>query len=257
MSGYNLDTPYSNQFIFLNSENSIYKSVHGQGEYAYNFQTPIQLPTNCQMLISVTDAQLPNIMPNVNSTNNKISFFIPTFSKYFTIELREDDGTTDRVYTVNQFLSYVNAKIILEASGQFSLYGEFIPSMSKVKWYSNFPFQIIDNVNYRTTCIDLLGFKKNNHNEVVYENDEVLLSSLLNPTYHITMPSCVNFTGTRYVFAKFKNISVNNLNSNGIMDNAMVRIDNNVPFGYMIFYRPSEIQCLSLGNKQSIILLFL
>jgi len=137
---YALDTPNSNQVIFLNSENSIYKSVDGEGEYNYSFQTPIQLPTNCQMIISVTDAQLPNIMPNVNSTNNKITFFIPTFNKYFTIEIRDDDGTTDKVYNVNEFLAYVNAKILLEASGQFSLYGEFQSTMSKIKWYSNFPF---------------------------------------------------------------------------------------------------------------------
>ena len=99
--------------------------------------------------------------------------------------------------------------------------------------------------------LTLLGFRKNNHNEIVYESDEVLLSSVLNPTYHITMPSCVNFTGTRYIFVKLKNISVNNLNSNGITDNAMVRIDNNVPFGYMIFYRPSEVQRFII-RKQTI-----
>jgi len=239
---YALDTPYSNQVVFLNSENSIYKSVDGQGEYTYNFQTPIQLPTNCQMLISVTDAQLSNIMPNVNSSNNKISFFIPTFSKNFTIELRGDDGTTDNVYNVNEFLAFANSRILLEASNQFSLYGEFQTMTSKIKWFSNFPFQIIDTPNYPTTCIDLLGFKKNQNNEVVYESSEVLLSSVLNPTYHITMPSCVNFTGTRFIFVKFNNISVNNLNGSGVTDNAMVRIDNNAPFGYMIFYRPSEVQ---------------
>jgi hypothetical protein len=248
---YALDTPYSNQVVFLNSQNSVYKSVDGQGEYQYNFQTPIQLPTNCQMLISVTDAQLPNIMPNVNSTNNKISFFIPTFSKNFTIELRDDDGNTDNVYNVNEFLAFVNSRILLEASNQFTLYGEFKSTMSKIKWFSNFPFQIIDTPNYPTTCIDLLGFKKGIHNQVVYESSEVLLSSVLNPTYHITMPSCVNFTGTRFIFVKFKNISVNNLNSNGITDNAMVRIDNNAPFGYMIFYRPSEVQRFII-RKQTI-----
>ena len=100
------------------------------------------------MLISVTDAQLPNIMPNVNSTNNKISFFIPTFSKNFTIELRGDDGTTDNVYNVNEFLAFANSRILLEASNQFSLYGEFQTMTSKIKWFSNFPFQIIDTPNY-------------------------------------------------------------------------------------------------------------
>jgi len=65
------------------------------------------------------------------------------------------------------------------------------------------------------------------------------------------MPSSVNFAGTRFIFVKFNNISVNNLNSNGITDNAMVRIDNNAPFGYMIFYRPSEVQRFII-RKQTI-----
>jgi len=82
---YTLDTPYSNQVIFLNSQNSVLKTIDGVGQYQYNFQTPIQLPINCEMLISVTDAQIPNIFPNVSSTNNKISFSVPTFSMFFTI----------------------------------------------------------------------------------------------------------------------------------------------------------------------------
>jgi hypothetical protein len=120
-----LDTPYSSQVVFMNSANSIYKSIDGQGEYVYSFNTPIQLPTNCNMLISITDAQLPNVIPNVTSANNQISFYIPTFSKYFSITLQEPDGTVDKVYTVTDWLSFVNAGIVTEAVGQFSLYGEF------------------------------------------------------------------------------------------------------------------------------------
>ena len=90
---YALETPYSNQVIFLNSANSVFKNIDGAGEYTYSFTTPIQLPINTNMLISVTDAQLPNVIPNVTSANNKISFSIPTFSKFFTITLAEDDGT--------------------------------------------------------------------------------------------------------------------------------------------------------------------
>jgi len=47
---YTLDTPYSNQVIFLNSQNSVLKTIDGVGQYQYNFQTPIQLPINCECL---------------------------------------------------------------------------------------------------------------------------------------------------------------------------------------------------------------
>ena len=239
---YNLDTPFSSQVIFLNSQNSNFKSIDGQGEYSYNFQTPVQLPTNCDMLISVTDAQIPNIIPNVGSTNNKISFSVPTFSMFFTITIQEPDGTTERAYNVNEWLAFVNEQIYIESSGRFSLYGSFQSTMSKIQWFCDFAFQIIDTPNYPTTCYDLIGFKKDTHNQIIYESNEILLSSIVNPAFHITMPSSVNFAGTRFIFVKFKNISVNNLNSNGVMDDAMVRIDNNAPFGYMIFYRPMEVQ---------------
>ena len=242
MSVYALDTPFSSQVIFLNSENCTSKMIDGEGTFIYNFQTPVQLPQNCDMLISITDACLPNVIPNVTSSNNKISFSVPTFSKFFTITLIEEDGTTDKVYSVSDWISYVNAKIILEASGQFSLYAEFFPNTSKIKWFCNYPFSIIDNANYPTTCIDLIGFPRNRDRSVKYVSQGVLLSSIVSPSYHITMSSIINFAGTRFIFVIFKNISVSNLNSTGTTDNAMVRIDNNAPYGYYIFYRPLEVQ---------------
>jgi len=250
---YTLDTPYSNQVIFMNSENSVFKQIDGQGEYVYSFITPIQLPTNCEMLISVTDAQFANVIPNVTENNNKISFYIPTFSKYFTIILQEPDGTIDKVYNVTEWLSFVNAKIIIEANSQFTLYGEFQTSTSKIKWFSNFPFQIINTNSYPTSCYDLIGFAKTRSNSVSYydEDNGILLNSTTNPSYHITMPSVINFSGTRFIFLKFKNISVPNLNSGGNTDNSIVRIDNNAPYGYFIFYRPMEVQRFVI-RKQTI-----
>ena len=249
---YALDTPYSNQVVFLNSSNSVFKNIDGGGgDYVYSFQTPIQLPTNTNMLISVSDAQLPNVIPNVTSANNKISFSVPTFSKFFTISVQEDDGTIDKVYTVNDFLSFVNAKIVIEAIGQFTLYGEFQTSTSKIKWFSNFPFQIIDTDSYPTNCYELIGFAKNTDNTIKYydETNGILLNSSVNPSYHITMPSVVNFSGTRFIFVKFKNVSVNNLNSTGVTDNAIVRIDNNAPYGYYIFYRPAVQQQFLISKR--------
>jgi hypothetical protein len=239
---YSLDTAYQNQIIFLDSQNAIRKTIDGVGEYVYSFQHPITLPVNCDMLLSVTDCQFPNTIPNITSLNNQISFSIPTFSKFFTITIIEEDGTTDKVYSVSEWISFVNAKIILEAVGQFSLYAEFFPNSSKIKWFSNFPFSIIDNSNYPTTSMDLIGGAKNPDGTLKYVSGDILLSSVVSPSYHITMPSTVHFSGTRFIFLKFKNISVNNINSNGVTDNAMVRIDNNAPYGYYIFYRPMEVQ---------------
>ena len=244
MSGYTLDTPYSNQVIFMNSQNSVFKTINGLGEYTYSFSTPIQLPNSCDMLISVTDAQLPNVIPNITSSNNQISFYLPTFSKYFTITIQDPNGDVDKVYNVTEWITFVNAKIVIEAVSQFSLYAEYQTTNSKIRWLCNYPFQIINTGSYPTTCFNLIGFSKNGDNSVVYYDEEngILLNSSVNPSYHIQMPSIVNFAGTRFIFVKFKNLSVNNLNSSGSTDNAMVRIPNNAPYGYYIFYRPNEVQ---------------
>jgi hypothetical protein len=161
----------------------------------------------------------------------------------------EDDGTIDKVYSVSEWISFVNAKIIIEAVGQFSLYAEFFPNSSKIKWFCNYPFSIINNNNYPTTSMDLIGGSKNPNGTLKYVSGDILLSSVVSPSYHITMPSTVNFSGTRFIFLKFKNITVNNINSNGITDNAMVRIDNNAPYGYYIFYRPMEVHKFLLHKR--------
>ena len=139
---YNLDTPFSSQVIFLNSQNSNFKSIDGQGEYSYNFQTPVQLPTNCDMLISVTDAQIPNIIPNVNSTNNKISFSVPTFSMFFTITIQEPDGTTERAYNVNEWLAFVNEQYISSLRDVLVYTGSFNPQCQKFNGFVILRFKL-------------------------------------------------------------------------------------------------------------------
>jgi hypothetical protein len=242
---YTLDTPFSNQVIFLTTQNAIIRNIDGQGsEYQYNFQTPIQVQQNCQLLISITDAQLPNIMPNISSFNNKISFFIPTFSKYFTITIIDSDGSVNKNYNVNSFLSFVNDKISIESNSQFNLYGYYDENNAKIIWYCNYKFQIINTSNYPTTCLSLIGGEKDQFNNYIYYDDDnkIILNSITNPSYHINMPSCVNFSNTRFIFLKFKNITIPNMNSVGLLDNSIIRINNNAPFGYYIFYRPNDIQ---------------
>lgn len=245
---YNLDTPYSNQVIFLNTQNAIFRNIDGgDNEYQYNFQTPIQVPINCQLLFSISDAQLPNIMPNVSSSNNKISFYISAFSKFFTITIQDDDGTVNKNYNVNSFLNLVNYKILLEAVSQFTLQGIYDENTAKIVWYCNYAFEIINTPNYPTTCLSLIGGQKDQFNN--YSDEEILFESSVSPAHHINMPSCVNFSNTRYIFLKFKNISVPNMVSNGLQDNSIIRISNNAAFGHYIFYRPNDIQRFLITKK--------
>lgn len=240
MTTYRLDSPFSSQVIFLNTNNSVVRNIDGVGSYVFNFNTPIQAPLNCEMLLSVTDAQFPNVMPLINSKNNRLVFFIPIFDRIVDI-------TIDSVFGVEDFLRQVNKKIALQANGLFSLIGFMIDF--KIRWLCNFEFSILNTPGFETTCLELIGAKRNRFGDFVNAKPAELLQSKLNPSNHIDMPSNVDFTGTRFIFFKFKNITVNNMNSFGELDNAVVRIDNNALPGSMIFYRPLEVQKFLIQKK--------
>lgn len=240
MTSYRLDSPFSSQVIFLNTNNSVARTIDGVGSYVFNFNTPIQAPLNCEMLLSVTDAQFPNVMPLINSKNNRLVFFIPIFDRIVDI-------TIDSVFGVEDFLRQVNKKIALQANGLFSLIGFMIDF--KIRWLCNFEFSILNTPGFETTCLELIGAKRNQFGDFVNAKPAELLQSKLNPSNHIDMPSNVDFTGTRFIFFKFKNITVNNMNSLGELDNAVVRIDNNALPGSMIFYRPLEVQKFLIQKK--------
>lgn len=240
MSSYRLDSPYSSQVIFLNTDNSIFRNIDGVGSYVFNFNTPVQSPLNCQMILSITDAQFPNVMPLFNATNNRLVFFIPTFDRIVDI-------TIDNVYGVEDFLRQVNKKIALQANGLFSLIGFVIDF--KIRWLCNFEFSILNTPGFETTCLSLIGARRNQFGDFPNAKPAELLQSKLNPSNHIDMPSVVDFTGTRFIFFKLKNITVNNMNGTGQLDNAVVRIDNNAPPGSMIFYRPLEVQKFLINKK--------
>lgn len=237
---YRLDTPYTSQVIHLNTNNSISRMIDGEGINYFSFNTPIQCPLNCNMVFSITDAQFPNVMPLINESNNRIVFFVPAFSRIVDVEILP-------CYGVEDFLRIINKEIKLQANGLFSLYGKY--NNFKITWFSNYPFSILNVGNYKTTCLDLIGAKRNQYGDFINETANDLRVSTTNPAYSIEMDSVVNFMGVRFIYLKFKNISVNNMNSSGVLDNAIVRIDNNAQPGGMIFYRPLEVHKFLVGKK--------
>jgi hypothetical protein len=237
---YRLDSPFTSQVVFLNSNNSQTRMIDGEGSNFFSFNTPIQCPLNCNMLFSITDAQFPNTTPLINETNNKIVFYVPIFDRIVNVTIKE-------CYGVDEFLRLINKEIKLQANGLFQLYGEY--KNFKIMWKGNYPFDILNQTNFETTCLELIGAKRNSFGDFVNERPGVLKLSKDNPSYNIVMDSPVNFTGTRFIFVKFKNITVVNMNSNGQLDNAVVRIDNNAQPGEMIFYRPLEVHKFLIAKR--------
>ena len=55
------------------------------------------------------------------------------------------------------------------------------------------------------------------------------------------MPPMIDLSGTKYTYIIIGGVAVSNSNSNGNINNILVRIPVNFNKGSMIFYRPSEL----------------
>ena len=86
-----------------------------------------------------------------------------------------------------------------------------------------------------TTCADLIGIGRNKDNELV-----IPLAANLNPAYTILFPRGFNFGGTPYAFLKMSSVNLNNINSNGEINDCLCRIPINAPQGGLCNYRPSD-----------------
>jgi len=86
-----------------------------------------------------------------------------------------------------------------------------------------------------TTCADLIGVGRNADNELV-----IPLAANLNPAYTIAFPRGFNFGGTPYAFLKMSSVNLNNINSNGEINDCLCRIPINAPQGGLCNYRPSD-----------------
>lgn len=209
---YKLNTPFPSYNIFLNSKDC---DVKKDNRYKFNMNTKISTPLNTQFLLSVEDVIIPNVYDNILTYNNKISFLygtekfthtIPT-GRYSVYQFRDN---------MNSFFSAINKDITCT----------FDKKTFKLSFVSQTEINIINESSYPTTIGDIIG---------AYDFPIVWGP----PIYTITL-NVVNFSGTKYIFINAENLTINNLNSLGNIDNTLCRIPVNCNFGETINYQPSN-----------------
>lgn len=201
---YTLNTPFATKTIFLNSRNC---EKREDGVYTYFLKENVAPQLNTDLIISIVDVSIPNLINNITDYNNKIVFDVEWYGEVVLI-------IPVGIYNIYDFVSYINNNA-LHIGVTYSKY--------KLSFSSTYG---IVSIKEGTTAGHLIGVKRNRNNKFVYPATEL---------------EYINFSGTPYIFLVVKSISVTNLNSRGESDGTLIRIPVNCRIGDIIQYNPSNV----------------
>jgi hypothetical protein len=216
---YVLDTDTPTRMIFLDSVNATsVMSLDANGrcysDYVWYLSSPVMCPPHQRMVVSLVDAQMPNVFPQiVTGINDSFVYTISGVTSTLTLPSKH--------YTIDTLASYISANTVLAVTVDYITF--------KLQFSTTGVSFIISG---SSTCGSIIGLTRNINGS--YSNASSFANTL-------TMPSNFNLSGTPYVFVNVRNFTLNSLDS-GDNDGIMSRVDINAPFGYTIFYRPPTIE---------------
>lgn len=224
---YVLNTEIPTQTVFLDSVNAntiMLEDVNGNcySDYTWFFTQPIMCQPAHRMLISIIDAQFPNIFPQVVTGYNNI------FSYYTLAGGNVDITLPSKHYTIDTLASYISANTPLSVSVDYITY-----KLTFTTTGASF------RINGSSTCGHLIGLARSLTGD---------FQSAISFANTLSMPNCFNLSGTPYVFLNVRNFILNSIDS-GTNDGVMTRMDINAPFGYQCFFRPPTIEQHLVGNR--------
>lgn len=223
---YILNTEIPSQTIFLDSVNANTQMVldtngNCYSDYTWFFQ-PVMCPENYRMLVSVIDAQFPNIFPQIVTGYNDV------FSYYTFAGGNVSLVLPSKHYTIDSLASYITANTVLSVTVDYITF--------KLQFSTT---GVSFRINGSSTCGHIIGLARE------MTGGYQTLQSLANTA---TSPNCFNLSGTPYVFLNIRNFILNSIDS-GSNDGVMTRMDINAPFGYQCFFRPPTIEQHLVGTR--------
>ena len=226
---YQLDTSIQSATIYLDSTNCVTRSPYFQ----YNLASAITCPTGVRMLLSVIGVSLPNVINNVTSYNNTFSIQAGAVLSHYTIVIPVG------IYSAWSFRDYLNSQFV---AGGIPVNCIYDYQSFRYRFVSAYAFNIKNTTNHPTTCGHLIGVAKGSDNQYIYPINATT------PYWTIVMPSTVNFSPTSFIFLKISNITLSNINSNGYINDSLLRFPVNCQYGEMIQYRPVELNRFLIQN---------
>ena len=212
---YVLNTNDQSQTIYLDSTNCASRKP----TFRYHLQTAISAPPSMRVLLSVQQVTFPNVIQNVNTYNNTLSYD-------FNGKVRTYEFPVG-IYSAWSWRDYFNA---ISPETLMCSYANFT-----FTFFSSYSFSIINTSVNPTTCGALIECSKDDNNHFIFPQTASV------PYFTLVMPSTVNFIYSPYVFLKVNELQLSNINSHGIINNCLTRIPVNSRFGELVQYRPAEI----------------
>lgn len=203
---YTLNTPFATKTLFLNSRNC---EKREEGVYTYFLKENLTAQLNTDLIVSIVDVSIPNLINNITDYNNKIVFDVEFYGEVVLI-------IPVGIYNIYDFVNYINNNA-LHIGVTYSKY--------KLSFSSTYG---VVSIKEGTTAGHLIGVKRNKNNKFVYPAIGTELEY-------------INFSGTPYIFLVVKSLSVTNLNSRGETDGTLIRIPVNCRIGDIIYYNPSNV----------------
>lgn len=224
---YLLNTEVPSQTLFLDSVNAntiMMEDSQGRcfSDFTWFFEQPIMCQPSHRMIVSIIDAQFPNIFPQIVTGYNDI------FSYYTLAGGTVNLTLPSKHYTIDTLASYISANTLLSVSVDYITY--------KLQFTTT---GVSFRINSTSTCGGIIGMTRD-----IY-GTYVSINSFANT---LTMPNTFNLSGTPYVFLNVRNFLINSIDS-GTNDNVMTRMDINAPFGSVCFFRPPTIEQHLVGTK--------
>lgn len=218
---YILDTDVQTRTIFLDSINAetIMEQDISNPNLCYNtYKWYLDQPITClpshRMIMSLVDAQFPNIFYNIRENVNNYLHLLIGVTNY-------DIYVPTGQYNIETLVSYINSQTSLTITINYINYVlTFSSSGSSFRIYGD------------STIGGILGLNRNSNG--TYQTKQSFANTL-------TMPGPFNLSGTPYVFVKMINQTFDSLDA-GENKGSFARLDINAPFGHVCFFRPAVIE---------------
>lgn len=219
---YILDTEIQSRVIFLDSINA--ESIMEQdisnpnicyNSYKWYLNIPVTCPLGNSMIISLIDAQFPNVFYNIREDVNNYLHILFGSTNY-------DIYVPTGQYNIETLCSYINSQISgLSVTINYVSYTlTFSSTGSSFRIYGD------------STIGGVIGLNRNTNG--TYQTKISFANTL-------TLPGQFNLSGTPYIFVKIINQSLESLDS-GDNNNSIARLDINAPFGHVCYFRPPTIE---------------
>lgn len=218
---YILDTDVQTRTIFLDSINAetVMEQDTSNPNICYNtYKWYLSQPITClpshRMIMSLVDAQFPNIFYNIREgVNNYLHLLIGSTNYDIYIPTGQ--------YNIESLVSYINSQSSLTITINYINYVlTFSSSGSSFRIYGD------------STIGGVLGLNRNSNG--TYQTSISFANTL-------TLPCPFNLSGTPYVFVKMINQTFDSLDA-GENQGSIARLDINAPFGHLCFFRPAVIE---------------